>query len=122
MAAADKVAGAPRLDRDPAGPPPAYDPAIEPAIRALLDQHADIQAKLAALLPQKYGPNVRVELDNLRHKLRVLRTYASEHRKHRARILLCYCRVCSIFASALFPSSPGVVPSLGTCDPRPAWL
>ena len=71
---------APRLDRDPAGAAP-YDPSIDPRIKALLDQQADIQARLAALLPQKYGPNLAIELDGLRHKLRVLRVYADENRK-----------------------------------------
>ncbi|KAJ9157936.1 Zinc finger protein RME1 [Pleurostoma richardsiae] len=56
-----------------------YDPSLDPAIKALLDQQADIQAKLAALLPQKYGPNINVELDMLRHKFRVLRTYAEDN-------------------------------------------
>ncbi|KAK0656162.1 hypothetical protein B0T16DRAFT_316255 [Cercophora newfieldiana] len=63
----------------PPPPLPPYDPSLEPAIRHLLDQQAEIQAKLAALLPQKYGPNVKVELDMLRHKLRVLLAYADEH-------------------------------------------
>lgn len=57
------------------------DPNLEPTIRALLDQQAEIDAKLAALLPRKYGPNVRVELDMLRHKLRALRALASDNRE-----------------------------------------
>ena len=40
-----------------------------------------IQAKLDVLLPQKYGPNIKMELDMLRHKLRVLLAYAEENRK-----------------------------------------
>ncbi|CCC06246.1 unnamed protein product [Sordaria macrospora k-hell] len=62
----------------PSAPPPSvpYDPSLDPAIKHLLDQQAEIQAKLAALLPQKYGPNIKVELDMLRHKYRVLRAYA----------------------------------------------
>ncbi|KAK5654951.1 hypothetical protein OQA88_6708 [Cercophora sp. LCS_1] len=59
--------------------PPPYDPSLDPAIKSLLDQQAEIQAKLAALLPQKYGPNIKVELEMLRHKLRVLHAYAEEH-------------------------------------------
>ncbi|KAF4831802.1 Zinc finger protein RME1 [Colletotrichum siamense] len=55
------------------------DPAVDTAIRQLLDQQAEIQARLAALLPAKYGPNVRLELDMLRHKLRVLQTYSDHH-------------------------------------------
>ncbi|KAK4245294.1 hypothetical protein C7999DRAFT_34354 [Corynascus novoguineensis] len=65
----------------PAPAPPAqhYDPALEPAIKQLLDQQAEIQARLAALLPQKYGPNIKLELEMLRHKLRVLRAYADDN-------------------------------------------
>jgi hypothetical protein len=55
-----------------------YDPSLDSAIKALLDQQADIQAKLAALIPQKYGPNIKTELDMLRHKLRVLRACAED--------------------------------------------
>lgn len=58
------------------------DPNLEPTIRALMEQQAEIEAKLAALLPRKYGPNVRVELDMLRHKLRVLRAFASDNREY----------------------------------------
>lgn len=57
-----------------------YDPAVEPTIRALLEQQVEIQAKLAALLPRKYGPNIRLELQMLRHKRRALLSYAEEHR------------------------------------------
>lgn len=56
-----------------------YDPAVEPTIRALLEQQVEIQAKLAALLPRKYGPNIRLELQMLRHKRRALLSYAEEH-------------------------------------------
>ncbi|EPE04681.1 zinc finger protein [Ophiostoma piceae UAMH 11346] len=52
---------------------------LEPAIEALLGQQAEISAKLAFLLPQKYSINIKSELDNLRHKLRVLRTFAENH-------------------------------------------
>jgi hypothetical protein len=77
-----------RLDRDNAPPPPPtllvpppYDPALDAAIKQLLDQQAEIQAKLAQLLPQKYGPNIKVELDMLRHKLLVLEAYATDNRE-----------------------------------------
>lgn len=60
----------------------ASDLSPDPAIRALLDQQAEIEAKLAALLPRKYGPNIRLELHMLRHKLRALNAFASEHSKH----------------------------------------
>ncbi|KAH6627977.1 hypothetical protein F5144DRAFT_290098 [Chaetomium tenue] len=66
----------------PAAPIPPhqqYDPALDPAIKQLLDQQAEIQARLAALLPQKYGPNVKLELEMLHHKLRVLRAYAEDN-------------------------------------------
>ncbi|KAF6833810.1 zinc finger protein [Colletotrichum musicola] len=56
------------------------DPALDSAIRQLLDQQAEIQAKLAALLPVKYGPNLKMELSMLRHKLRVLQSYSDHHR------------------------------------------
>ncbi len=77
-----------RLDRgNPPPPPPTllvpppYDPALDPAIKQLLDQQAEIQAKLAQLLPQKYGPNIKVELEMLRHKLLALETYAADNRE-----------------------------------------
>lgn len=64
------------------------DPALESTIRALLDQQAEIEAKLAALLPQKYGANVSVELDMLRHKLKALRSFASDKRKSHYLVVL----------------------------------
>jgi len=67
--------------------PPPYDPALDPAIKQLLDQQAEIQARLAQLLPQKYGPNIKVELDMLRHKLRVLEAYATDNREPLSHIL-----------------------------------
>jgi hypothetical protein len=54
----------------------AFDPALDPTIRHLFEQQAEIQAKLAALLPAKYVPNSKLELDMLRLKLRALETYA----------------------------------------------
>ncbi|KAK4197042.1 hypothetical protein QBC40DRAFT_108759 [Triangularia verruculosa] len=56
-----------------------YDPSLDPAIKHLLEQQAEIQARLAVLLPQKYGPNIKVELEMLRHKHRVLRAYADDN-------------------------------------------
>jgi hypothetical protein len=70
------------------GPSP-YDPSLDSTIKNLLDQQADIQAKLAALLPQKYGPNVKAELDMLRHKLRVLRLFAAEEGGSRNAAFFC---------------------------------
>lgn len=75
-----------RRDNPPPPPPallvpPPYDPALDPAIKQLLDQQAEIQAKLAQLLPQKYGPNIKLELEMLRHKLLVLEAYATDNRE-----------------------------------------
>lgn len=77
-----------RLDRDNPPPPPPtllvpppYDPTLDPTIKHLLDQQAEIQAKLAQLLPQKYGPNIKIELEMLRHKLLVLEAYATDNRE-----------------------------------------
>lgn len=55
---------------------PGFDPSLDPTIRKLFEQQAEIQAKLAALLPAKYVPNGKFELDMLRLKLRALETYA----------------------------------------------
>lgn len=52
---------------------------LDSAIRQLLEQEADIQARLAALLPAKYGPNVSMELAMLRYKLRALKSYFQRH-------------------------------------------
>jgi len=60
---------------------PAHDSSLDPTIRALLDQQAEIEAKIAALLPRKYGPDFKVELAMLRHKLKSLRTFADDNRK-----------------------------------------
>ena len=95
----------------PPPPPPlpqqatAYDASLGPTIRALLDQHAEIQTKLAALLPQKYGPNLKMELANLRHKLRVLRTYADDNRKPLIRLSPVSISLLCAAGSALFCSS-----------------
>lgn len=56
-----------------------FDPSLDPAIKNLLDQRREIEEKLAILIPQKFGPNIKLELDLLRHKLRVLRAYADDH-------------------------------------------
>lgn len=60
---------------------PAHDSSLDPTIRALLDQQAEIEAKIAALLPRKHGPDFKVELAMLRHKLKSLRAFADENRK-----------------------------------------
>ena len=98
--------GAPPLAA-PQQPPPApphqqqqhYDTSLDPAIKQLLDQQAEIQARLAVLLPQKYGPNIKVELEMLRHKLRVLRAYADDNREP-SPLLWFY------FLLFIFPPSP----------------
>ncbi|KAI8629236.1 hypothetical protein F5Y19DRAFT_485132 [Xylariaceae sp. FL1651] len=53
-----------------------FDPSLDPTIRRLFEQQAEIQAKLAALLPAKHMSSSRLELDMLRYKLRALETYA----------------------------------------------
>lgn len=60
---------------------PAHDSSVDPTIRALLDQQAEIEAKIAALLPRKHGPDFKVELAMLRHKLKSLRAFADDNRK-----------------------------------------
>ncbi|KAJ1333030.1 PR domain zinc finger protein 5 [Microdochium nivale] len=57
-----------------------YDPALDPTIRGLFEQQAQIQAKLANLLPAHYATTERAELNLLQHKLRALETFAqSQH-------------------------------------------
>ena len=87
-----------------AHPAQAHPPvSLEPAIEALLGQQAEITAKLAFLLPQKYSINIKSELDNLRHKLRVLRTFAENHREpHRPFLFIVWVASSS---SAGFPRS-----------------
>ncbi|KAK3996325.1 hypothetical protein QBC44DRAFT_232211 [Cladorrhinum sp. PSN332] len=58
---------------------PQHDLALDSTIKFLLDQREEIQARLAVLLPQKYGPNTKLESEMLRHKLRVLRAYADDN-------------------------------------------
>lgn len=47
-------------------------PDLDVAIRQLLNQQADIQSRLSVLLAAQHGLEIPVELDMLRHKLRVL--------------------------------------------------
>ncbi|KAI0197759.1 hypothetical protein F4808DRAFT_289193 [Astrocystis sublimbata] len=56
---------------------PAVDPTVGPVIRQLLEQRAEVDAKLAALQPARYVPNIRVELNMLRHKTRALEEYCA---------------------------------------------
>lgn len=67
---------------------PAHDSSLDPTIKALLDQQAEIEAKIAALLPRKHGHDFRVELVMLRHKLKTLRAFADDNRKQPLRITL----------------------------------
>ncbi|KAI5865021.1 hypothetical protein GGS23DRAFT_404829 [Durotheca rogersii] len=55
---------------------PGFDPSLDPTIQQLFDQQAEIQEKLAALLPAKHVPNSKLESDMLRRKLRALEAYA----------------------------------------------
>ncbi|RYO76520.1 hypothetical protein DL762_002088 [Monosporascus cannonballus] len=59
---------------------PTYDPFLDPTIRDLFQQQAEIQAKIAALLPAQYLPNSTQELDMLRHKLRALQEFVDSQR------------------------------------------
>ncbi|TWU75430.1 hypothetical protein ED733_004029 [Metarhizium rileyi] len=47
-------------------------PDLDVAIRQLLNQQADIRSRLAVLIAAQHGLEIPVELDMLRHKLRVL--------------------------------------------------
>lgn len=67
---------------------PAHDSSLDPTIRALLDQQAEIEAKIAALLPRKHGPDFKVELAMLQHKLKSLRAFADDNRKQALHIPL----------------------------------
>ncbi|RYP04184.1 hypothetical protein DL765_010285 [Monosporascus sp. GIB2] len=59
---------------------PTYDPFLDPTIRDLFQQQAEIQAKIAALLPAQYLPNSTQELDMLRHKLKALQEFVDSQR------------------------------------------
>ncbi|RFU72379.1 zinc finger, c2h2-type integrase, dna-binding [Trichoderma arundinaceum] len=65
------------------GSGPAPDLDVDQAIRQLLDQQADIQARLAALMDARHvfhqGLDLSEELDMLRHKLRVLEHVVDHH-------------------------------------------
>ncbi|KAK7738975.1 hypothetical protein SLS62_011332 [Diatrype stigma] len=56
---------------------PAFDPFLDPTIRDLFQQQAEIQAKIAALLPARYLPNSTLELDMIRHKLKALEDFVA---------------------------------------------
>ena len=59
-----------------------FDPALDLTIRQLFEQQADIQAKLAALLPAKYVPNSHLERNMLRLKLMALEIYAQNQSQY----------------------------------------
>jgi hypothetical protein len=65
----------------------ANDSSLDPTIRALLGQQAEIEAKIAALLPRRHGPDLKVELAMLRHKFRSLRAFADDNREQPLRNL-----------------------------------
>lgn len=52
---------------------------MDRTIRQLLDQQADIQARLTALLPARYTLNAPLELTMLRHKLHLLESLVERH-------------------------------------------
>jgi hypothetical protein len=54
-------------------------PDVDVAIRQLLNQQADIQSRLSALLAAQHGLDMPVEMDMLRHKLRVLEDLVDRH-------------------------------------------
>lgn len=60
---------------------PVFDPFLDPTIRDLFQQQAEIQAKIAALLPARYLPNGALELDMLRHKLKAFEEFVGSQRK-----------------------------------------
>ncbi|KAH7031602.1 uncharacterized protein B0I36DRAFT_243411 [Microdochium trichocladiopsis] len=61
--------------------PPTFssDPALDPTIRGLFEQQAQIQARLANLLPAYYTMTERAELGLLQHKLRALETFVQSN-------------------------------------------
>ncbi|KAI0165536.1 hypothetical protein GGR57DRAFT_125256 [Xylariaceae sp. FL1272] len=63
------------LDTQETSDQPGFDPILDPTIRRLFEQQAEIQAKLAALLPPRYIANGRLEVDLLRNKLRALEAF-----------------------------------------------
>lgn len=54
-------------------------PDLGVAIRQLLNQQADIQSRLSVLIAARHGLEIPVELDMLRHKLRVLEDLADHY-------------------------------------------
>lgn len=52
---------------------------LDLAIRQLLDQQAHIQSRLSVLLAAQQGVDMAVEVDMLRHKLRVLEDLVQRH-------------------------------------------
>ena len=68
------------LDLDTAARP-VFDPFLDPTIRDLFQQQAEIQAKIAALLPTRYPPNTAIELDMLRHKFKALQSFVDRQRE-----------------------------------------
>ncbi len=69
---------------------PGFDPFLDPTIRDLFQQQAEIQAKIAALLPARYFPNSTLELDMLRHKLKALEEFVTNQRELFLRALFVY--------------------------------
>ncbi|KAG7109485.1 hypothetical protein HYQ45_017878 [Verticillium longisporum] len=63
--------------------------ALDDAVQQLLHQQAEIQAKLADLLPATYRHNVKLELSMLRHKLRALHAYVHHHEQLPVAPVLC---------------------------------
>jgi hypothetical protein len=54
-------------------------PELDVTIRQLLNQQADIQSRLSILIAAQHGLELSVEVDMLRHKLRVLQDLVDRH-------------------------------------------
>lgn len=100
---------------------PGFDPSLDPTIRRLFEQQAEIQAKLAALLPTRYVPTGRLELDMLRHKLRALEIYASSQSMSPPFILFYYYYLPSYTDRCVIRSLVSFVVLTRVIPPRLIW-
>lgn len=58
---------------------PASQVDLDGAIRHLLDEQAAIQSRLAVLIAAQHGLDLPLELEMLRHKLRVVKALVDQH-------------------------------------------
>ena len=93
---------------------PSQDPAVDQVVKRLLEQQADIQARLAALAPARFRPDIKRELPMLRHKLHVLQAYADHNSKHRRQ----RSSLCKMMRTTLLTRSKDIspVPSLSETE------